>query len=69
MDFIELLVAGEGGLLRFNLKHLIGYNETDLYLTGGIRLELREGTATLLDKLLKERSACAFLRVEPNAEG
>lgn len=66
-ELIELQGIGVGGTVRFNINHLVGYNENELWLLG-TNLDLLPGTAKALDKLLKERSGCSILRVEPVSE-
>lgn len=66
-ELIELEGVGAGGTVRFNLAHLVGYNENELWLLG-TNLDLLPGTAKALDKTLKERSGVAFIRVEPAPE-
>jgi hypothetical protein len=66
-ELIELQGIGVGGTVRFNINHLVGYNENELWLLG-TNLDLLPGTAIALDKTLKERSGIAFIRVEPVAE-
>lgn len=67
MEMIELESVGPTGTVRFNLNHLVGYNENELWLLGE-RLDLMPGTASALDKVLKEKSGLAFIRVVPVSE-
>lgn len=60
---IVLEGIGSGGSVRFNLNHLVGYNEQELWLLGQ-RLELTPGTAPAIDLLLREKSGVSFKKVE-----
>ena len=67
MELIEIQGTGAEGVVRFNLAHLVGYNEQELWLLGE-RLDLIPGTAKALDKVLKERCGVAYIRLEADKE-
>lgn len=63
MELIILQGIGDGGTIRLNLNHLVGYNEEQIWLLGEV-IEITPGTALALDNLLKHKSGVAFLKVE-----
>lgn len=60
-----IVVAGVNGdsPIRFNLDHLVFYNDQVLFIQGQV-IEISPGTSKALDKLLKERVGCALHIVE-----
>lgn len=54
MILIELNGATEDGAIRLNLEQIEGYNDKQLWLHGGLILDLMPGTSKALDQTIRD---------------